>query len=78
MLSWVCELKVIGEERCCISFANTGKGGLFFERLYEDRAWTAEVRKHPATQEEMLKAGMSVDDIEHYLDLIRQLYSELF
>jgi len=61
-----------------MSFANTGKGGLFFESLYEDRAWTAEVRKHPATQEEMLKAGMSADDIEHYLDLIRQLYSELF
>jgi len=63
---------------CCMSIANTGKGGLFFEGLYEDRAWTDEIRKHPATREEMLKAGMSADDIDRYLDLIRQLYSELF
>lgn len=58
--------------------SNTGKGGLFFEGLYENRTWDAEIRKHPATHDELRNAGMTEDDINDYLGIIRQLYSELF
>ena len=42
-------------------YTNTGKGGLFFDNLYE-WLWATGPREEPATKEEFLKAGLSAED----------------
>ena len=58
-------------------YNNTGKGGLFFDNLYE-WLWATEAREEPATKEEFLKAGLSAEDFSDYIAFVKRLYGEYF
>lgn len=58
-------------------YSNTGKGGLFFDSLY-DWLWASEIREEPSTKEEFLKAGLTEKDFSDYIAFVKRLYGEYF
>ena len=58
-------------------FSNTGKGGWFFDNLYD---WfdMSEIRSEPVSKDEFLKAGLSEGIFSKYIAYVKQLYGEYF
>lgn len=61
-----------------MGYYSTGNGGCFFRNIYDEAYSLETIRKTPCTTKELLATGLSLQEIEEYFSLIKQLYGELY